>query len=516
MKQQNSTSSYFRALLHNRTLLFCAVFVTVLCYGFAITHYSIGVDDVARNYYFSRTEAWNMIQQGRLLHLLLNAVTHSIDWIPFFTEFVGASFFCLSALLYCGLLQTVCEGKLSTTALVAFTAVYLSSSINVEKFLYHLDVIATMISYCACALGLLCAYRLVACKEIRAAIPSVLFVICAVASYESYISLYICGVFAILILEILKDPERCSFSFLLRSGLKYALILIAAVLIYYGAVAAVQYLSGQPRTASPYNAWDASESGYFAIFCSILRNIFTYFCNSLVIRYRPIWIFCAVSSAGGLLVLWMALRRRNVWLIPCFAALFLSNFCIHIILGGFHPRIAQTFCFYVGFLVLLGTAWCERKKAARTVAVVCVSLLVFVQSADMNRWFYNDYVRYQKETFVINTIATKLLDNYDLSKPVVFTNCPSHWQEDSGYLMTRLYEGSDVNGNSVIYWCGNTVTDYCPTFASDLFRLHGYDFLISPTREQAQRAQTLAEGMPAWPQEGCIREFKDVIVVNFG
>ena len=147
MKQQNSTSSYFRDLLHNRTLLFCAVFVTVLCYGFAITHYSIGVDDVARNYYFSRTEAWNMIQQGRLLHLLLNAVTHSIDWIPFFTEFVGASFFCLSALLYCGLLQTVCEGKLSTTALVAFTAVYLSSSINVEKFLYHLDVIATMISY---------------------------------------------------------------------------------------------------------------------------------------------------------------------------------------------------------------------------------------------------------------------------------------------------------------------------------------------------------------------------------
>ncbi|MDY3225838.1 MAG: glucosyltransferase domain-containing protein [Candidatus Faecousia sp.] len=516
MNQTAPARDYFRDLLRNRALLFSAIFVTVLCYGFAITHFSIGIDDVARNYYFYGQESWNMIQQGRLLHLLLNGLTHAIDWIPFFTEFVGAALYCLSALLFCGLFQTVCEGKLSAISLIAFTVVYLSSSINVEKFLYHLDVIATMTSYCACALGLLYAYRAVALGERRAAIPAVPLVMCAIASYESFLFLYICGVFAILMLEILKNPKQCTFSALLRSGLHYALILIVAVLAYYGLVAAVQLLSGQPRSASPYTVWQDTESGFFPTFCSILSNILSYFHTSLSANYVPVRIFTAVSCAGGVLTLLLSLRRKNVWLIPCFAALFLSNFCIHIILGGFHPRIAQTFCFYVGFLVLLGTAWCERKKAARTVAVVCVSLLVFVQSADMNRWFYNDYVRYQKEAFVVNTIATKLAGSYDLSKPVVFTNCPSHWKDDSGYLMTRLYEGGDVNGNSVIYWCGNTVTDYCPTFASDLFRLHGYDFLVSPTREQARRAQKLAEGMPVWPQEGCIREFEDLIAVNFG
>ena len=131
----------------------------------------------------------------------------------------------------------------------------------------------------------------------------------------------------------------------------------------------------------------------------------------------------------------------------------------------------------------------------------------------MNRWFYNDYVRYEKESFVVHTLATKLLDSCDLSKPVVFTNCAT---VGDGYLNTHLYEGGDANGNSVIYWCSNTALDFCPNLTSELFRLHGYDFIRPATFEQAARANQLAKGMPVWPQEGCIREFDDVIAVNFG
>lgn len=514
--QPDNRQHYFRDLLQNRRLLFCAVFVTVLCYGFAITHYSIGVDDVARNYYFYSDGAGNMLHQGRLLHLLLNALTHAIDWIPFFTEFVGASLFCLSALLFCGLFQTVCDGKLSVASLAAFTAVYLSTSINVEKFLYHLDVIATMTSYCCCPLGLLYAWRFAVRGEKMAALPAVLLTMCAIASYESFLFLYVCGVFAILILEILKNPETWRFSALLKCGLWFALLLILAAVAYYGIVAVAQHLAGYAREFSRETVWKSADRGFFRTFSDILRGIAEYFRDSLLEFNRPVWIFCAASGGGGLLALWLALRKKNFWLIPCVLGLFLSNFCIHIVTGMFHPRAAQTFCLYVGFLALLGAVWCEQKKALKAIAAVCVSLLVFVQSADMNQGFYNDYVRYQKEAFAVNTLATKLLDGYDLSKPVVFTNCPQHWIEESGYLMTRLYDGCDVNGNSVIYWCGNTVTDFCPTFAADLFRLHGYDFVLSPTWEQAQKAQTLAKGMPVWPREGCIREFEDVIAVNFG
>ena len=385
MKRASPSPNYFYDILRNRVLLFCAVFVTVLCYGFAITHFSVGVDDVARNFYFYSQESGNLIQQGRLLHLLLNYLTRSIDWIPFFTEFVGASLYCLSALLFCGLLQTVGEGKLSTASLAAFTVVYLSTSINVEKFLYHLDVIAIMTSYCACALGLLYAYRFVSHKASTSAVPAVLLTICAIASYESFIFLYVCSVFAILILEILKNPEKNTFFSLLRSGLRYALILFAAIVLYYSCVVVVQHITMQLHTFTRGTVWNTSDKGLLDTFIVVCRNIVQSFRNSLEVHYRPIWTFLVVSCMGGLLAIILAFRRKNWWLLPCFVALFLSNFCIHIIFGSFHPRFAQTFCLYLGFLILLGVAFTERLHMTKPIAICLVSLLVFVQAADMNR-----------------------------------------------------------------------------------------------------------------------------------
>lgn len=140
-----------------------------------------------------------------------------------------------------------------------------------------------------------------------------------------------------------------------------------------------------------------------------------------------------------------------------------------------------------------------------------VALLVFVQSADMNRWFYNDYVRYQKESYAVHTLANKLLATRDTEKPVVFTNSPY-----SGYLDTALYPGRQVNGNSLLYWCGYAFQNKEQPFIAEVFQMYGYDFVRSPTEEQFDAACLAAETMPAWPKEGCIQEFEDFIVVNFG
>ena len=515
MNPSTQEADCFRQLLRNRALVLSALFVTLLCFGFAITHQSIGIDDVARNYYFYSDSAGNMIRQGRLLHVLLNSLTGAIDFIPFFTEFLGASLYCLSALLFCTLLQTVCEGKLSTFALIAFTTVYLSNSINVEKFLYELDLLAVMVSFCCCPLGLLYARRFVR-GDRRAAIPAVLLTMGTISSYESFLFLYVCVVFAILILEILNHPEKWRFSDVWKTGLGFALVLVAATGAYYLLVAVLRGITGLNTAFARETAWDTSEKGFGGALSGVLLTIIRYFRNSLQARYQPIAIFCAVSGLGGLLILRLSRKRKNLWLIPCFLGMFLSNFIIQIMFRSFPPRTAQTFCFYVAFLVLLMAAWWERKPLGRAVAPIALCLLVLIQSADMNRWFFNDYVRSEKEGYVVHTLATELQSGYDLSKPVIFTNCPDHWNKDGGYLMTRLYPGADVNGNSVIYWCGNTVTGYCPTFISDLFRLYGYDFLVSPTTQLAQAAQEAAKGMPIWPQEGCIREFDDFIAVNFG
>ena len=93
----------------------------------------------------------------------------------------------------------------------------------------------------------------------------------------------------------------------------------------------------------------------------------------------------------------------------------------------------------------------------------------------------------------------------------MFTNTPK-----TRYLDTAVYPGRQVNGNSVIYWAVNAFENPTQPFVKELFFMHGYDFIHSPTAQQNERAHKVAETMPAWPQKGYMQELEDIIVVNFG
>lgn len=487
------------------------VFVTVLCFGFTITNFSIGVDDPSRNYYLYSNNLGSMIQQGRLMHIVLNSLTHSVQFVPFFTDFTGAALYALSTLLYCALFQYVAGGKISSAALTGFCCVYISSSVLVEKYIYHLDVIAVMLSYCLSAVALLYGFRFVKEKKPRLFILACVCLMGALGSYESFLFLYFCGVFGIFILEIVVNKENKSFMELLREGLQYAAILLVSVVIYYSLVYFLQVFTGQHGVFVRDNFWTYSDVGAVATFLEITRSFINFFMDSIRARYLPILVFLLFSGIGFALCGILAFRLKNFWLLPCYFALWFGNFFIHYFSGSFMLRTAQTFCFFVGFVLLLLIDFSAVWDLLRKTVLAATVLLVFVQSADMNRWFYNDYIRYQKEVFAINTIATELVAECDLSKSVIFTGRP-----DFAYLNTAQYSGRQVNGNSVVYWSIEAFSDPTQPFVAELFRMHGYDFIRSPDEDQYRQAWELAESMPAWPQAGYMQEFEDFTVVNFG
>lgn len=511
MKKRNYWDILKQDILQNKLLFFWVILTAVLCFGFTITNFSIGVDDSARNYYLYGANYGNMIQQGRLMHVVFNLLTRTVQFIPFFTDFIGAALYALSALLFCALFQYITDSKFSSLALISFSCVYISSSIIAEKYIYHLDVIVTILSYSFSVLALLYAYRFVKEKKILLFWKATVFLMGALASYESFGFLYFCGVFAIFILEIAINGENKSFLTIMQEGIKYALILCAAMLLYYGLVYLTQFLTGQYGVYVRYNYWKESGLEILGAFLKLTEDFRNFFTESIRNRYLPILVFVMCSLVGAALSILLSVRRKNIWLLFCFAALWLGNFLIHYTAGSFMTRAAQTFCFFDGFVLLMLIASGEKCKFSKRMLAVAIVWLVFVQSADMNRWFYNDYVRYKKEVFVIDTIATELVGGYDISKPVVFSNKP-----EIDYLTTALYSGRQVNGNSMIYWSTDAWSDKTQPFVTEIFRMHGYDFVLSPTEEQYDQAMIEAKTMPQWPQEGCIQEFDDFIVVNFG
>lgn len=511
MSRKNYWNVLTQDIFANKTLVFLVILVTVLCFGFTVTNFSIGVDDPARDYYLYSNSVGTMIQQGRLMHVAFNYLTHTVRFIPFFTDFVGASLYALSALLFCALFQYVSDNRFGTAALAAFCTVYISNSVIAEKYIYHLDVIVTILSYCLCALALMYAYRFVKEKKGSMFLLSCVSLMGALGSYESFGFVYFCGVFAIFILEIIVKKEYWTFWSILCDGLKYALVLCVSMIAYYALVELMQMITHQNDIFIRYNFWADSGEGIVKTFLMATENIVRYFLDSIQSRYMPVLVFGMLSAVGFALFAFLTVRLKNPWLVLCYCALWLGNFLIHYANGNFIARGAQTFCLFTGFVILILVDVTLCRNVLKQIVCCLVTLLVFVQSADMNRWFYNDYVRYQKESFVIHSVATRLVAECDLSKSVVFTNNP-----DFRYFDTQMYPGRQVNGNSVLYWSVYAWEDPTQPFVTELFRMHGYDFVRSPDEEQFAQAHIAAESMPSWPQEGYLQEFDDFIVVNFG
>ena len=511
MKKRTYWNVLTEDILKNRVLVLSVLFTAILCFGFTITNFSIGVDDSAGSYYLYGTSKGTMIQQGRLLHVALSRLTGAIEFLPFFTDFTGAVLFSVSALLYCGFFQYMTGSRLSLAALASFACLYISNSILVEKFIYHLDVIPTMLSYCFSPLALMYGFRFVKEKKDALFLKTVAALIPALASYESFATLYFCGVFAIFLLEIIVNQEKKAFRAILLEGLWYAAALILAMAVYYTLVYLIQVLTGQDGIFVRYNYWAESGRGLVGTFLHLTEKFIGMFRDFYLARYLPVRLFLLASLLCLPLSLFWALRRKNGWVLLCFAALWLGNLLIHYVSGNFMTRTSQTFCFFGGFTTILLLEAVKPKRLLKALTACAMALLVFVQSADMNRWFYNDYARYQKEAFVVNSVASALAGSYDLSKSVVFTG-----SIDTGYLDTALYSGRQVNGNAMLYWSMDAFGDKTQPFVREIFRMHGYDFILSPTPDQYDRAQEAAQTLPAWPNAGSIQEFSDFIVVNFG
>lgn len=188
----------------DKLIIISTILTAVLAYGFTIVNFSIGVDDPAATYYLHSNEFGSMIQQGRLSHVAIEALTGFVTIIPFFNNFLGVSLFVISSWILCGVFQYVTDNAFSNYSLAVFAGVYISFSIINEKFIYDLDVVATMLSYLCFSLSLLYSYQAVFEKNRMACWGAVGTLIISISSFESFPFLYISGAFFLFLIKILR------------------------------------------------------------------------------------------------------------------------------------------------------------------------------------------------------------------------------------------------------------------------------------------------------------------------
>ncbi|MGV8907004.1 MAG: glucosyltransferase domain-containing protein [Acetobacterium sp.] len=533
LKELKENINYF---LNSRWFMILLLTVTIMSFGFTLTHPSISVDDTAMNYYYRQNE---LLAQGRFFQVFIDKILGIYNFRPFVLDYLAILCLAAAAVLWCSLFKKVSENKLKSIVYVFFACFFVSYPLITEIFIY-------MGSDFEIGLG-------------HAMIPLILFILSSdtkkpnkpgtyilasllialtLSLYESFADVYLFGIFAILILRFLYSGDSRKFKAVFLRGLYFVIPLIIGVIfrVLIDMTLKLVLHLGTSTNASKEIHWDHGiMQNLPKLFEGVVLN---YFYNALV--YLPITFLVIAVGATIFMMFWHGFKHRSLTITVLYLGSILSLFSLTIIQGIDTPyRACLVFSVFTAFIFMLLLQFIEEGKfriEIKKAFVVVLCIFLIWQLNDINRWFYVDYMRYEEEVNVVNQVAMEIRSNYDLEKPVVFLgdyklsdNINQYTYVEKSSLAGILYENLtgvvsdgkyaykfvETNGDSFLDWAVGWNFENNVSEAHKFFKDLGYDFKAD-NYAMREKAYLLAKDKPQWPQKGSIFETDEFIVVNFG
>ena len=530
-------------------------------YGFAVTHSAIGMDDTAISLYFDEGLApyvgrWTLFVLNKLFHI------HIGEYAPYLTELLSVVLLLLSVTLWCVLWRRVCEPrvKLPMWAYAVTAGLFLSCPLISEVFVFYLHN-GVCTGYGVTALALLCLLDSLAVQggrkeTVRGTLLSGLLLCVALGFYESFVIVYAMGaVMVFLLIRILygKRGEGAAYrtGFLAWAGRGASAL--AAALLGRTVMLAVLKLTFSLERLSIYNVQYRSFFG--DIFTKenelqmVLKRFFMkYYVNALT--YFPITVLVAALAVIGLALVCISIRKKDAMLVAGYLAILLLPVAMSLLEGlATRYRSAQyvpLVSAYAALLVFLFLYSCKPLPALIGVCGALLAILLVNQCVEMNRWFYVDELKYEDTRRVMEQIAYDLETTADLSKPVVFRGAyrvpyeiakeayvgfdtwqyravcritdsiDEHLKEKYYAADAPAYVSAEMPLVSTLQWGVTAFDGTCGQLIA-FWRMHGIGGIQCVTDlaviEEAEQLRS-SVNMPAYPQEGYIRDCGDYLIIN--
>lgn len=545
----------FMDLCKNKCYVLPLALAAILSYGFMITHPTVGIDDTPYAYYF---QEGLVAIVGRWVLYLLNKVLSIGEFAPLVTDLAGVLIFMMAVTVWAALFRVILQKRVPEWGYLFFAAIFLSCPLISEVYTYYLHN-GISIGY-LCAGVSLCFLRQwwERQREISWFAGAVCFLWIAAGCYESFMVVWLSGVFLLLLTENYGGVERS----VLRSLCMSAAAAFCAVALRSLMTAAVTgifglgYLREQAvhRSVTEMASW-IFESGAGAQFAMILKRVYVMY-GVFAFAYLPIKIFVLASAFLFLYGIYGSIRKRNGWILVLTIGSFIAAFLLVVIEGKttlyrsaqFLPVIcgygALLLCFCLQEVknssLVSGRNKLKRFCSGAVIFVLCV--ILWNQCTDMNRWFYVDHMKYEAAKETMSRIAHELKSNFaSVDKPVLFTGTYQiprdliqaayvPYDSETFYRMRRWTDPIDEHLLEKFYrdygvWVAQTpalsVIEWGRyAFDTDeelvrFFRMHGQELLPYLQPENYAAAEVYSLDLPGFPQEGSIVDMGDYIIVHF-
>jgi len=535
----NEYKKSIKGFITNYRYMLPTLFTAVLSFGFFITNSVISTDDTAFAVYM---EDYEFIRQGRFGSLLIQQIFPVYEYTPFFVDFISIVLLFVAALLFAALFKVVSKDKLHPFSYVLFSCLMMSYPLINEAFVYMCLVFTISLSFVLVAAALICIQSFFDTRKWYHLLISVLLLILAVSLYESFAAVYICGVFAILIIKFFYGDERDkTFKTVFLKGIVFLAVLAVAIVLEACIAKAFLY----------FMKLETSRISENALFWTLIgkRETLLQLCRTSLVQilfysfwYPPITVYVFSIGLAVLLSVISAVKQKKVLIVLLFFGLVLSTVILSIVQGIASPaRTCQAYYIFTAFVIMLAVNFIlcmEKKIVLKKCVMAAACLLIFHQAHILHQYFYLEYQRSVEERNIMSAVADRLNEHYDMSKPVVFKGSVSleitkdkRLRTSSDGFRLKLVKkiasvmgkeqlGKEVAGakfvktnvNSTINWGKGAFGNQDQLYI--YFRMVGYYF-NEATPEMQKEADGYLSQMDEWPAKNSILETDEYIIVNF-
>ena len=483
----------------NRLLIFLLALVTLLCYGFTVTHYAIGVDNTYGSFYYNQG---GLIAQGRLTLSLIDKLIMPLDGTPFWSNLMGTIILYIAVLTWCGYLFIVSKEKLPKPALIIFGTVMISYPMINETFIYN--PWSFSISYLLCALSLIAYEKLSESFGWGRLISVFVFLFFLISLNESFAPVFLLGLLFSMILRYVFNPgSEPKLNASSRYFFLAVLILFAAAVTEHFTALALKRILVYQFGGGANNDIEWMQYGIlFSLKSLSIGIIYRYFLAAY--WYFPITLLLTVSVVAVVLAVYFAIKRKRAIILLLFLGLFLALIALSLVKGHVtHYRTCSAFAPFIAFILMVCFS-VFNKKPQQIIFVILMLVLVINQTRILNNWFVNDYMRYENDKEIALHTAKDLESGFDVTKPVVFAGDTA---------MAPQVKKVASNGLPIIGWATNAGQG--DSQMHQFMLMHGHEY-VSGTQSMIDNGRMLAESQAEYPKAGYIVDYGEFIVVNFG
>jgi hypothetical protein len=510
----------------NIPLLIAVTIALFFTFGIKLFLYSIGKDT---GVFFMDSDNYlaNLTFSRWGLYLLHKSWYYLREFNPILPFFVAVCLIWLFTIFWCYIISIFSKNTDKNNKLIPFALLFMTSPVWAEQFYFTFQAAETSFTILLCPYIIYMLYKAFLENETRQLIFAFILLVFMISIYQAVLPLFCCGVFVcFLIFQENSDYEPQLYRNLC---IKFFITILAAVTCYLVITKMIAVFIIRRNTYQVGKIFWGTMPIKKGIINILVHGYMITIGHIPVIR-KIVEPIIAKSAQSGMqtaaFVSSMAQILGNIFLLPV-AFLFitrifaiirkkipsgrrityflagisvpLSLLFLSILSGNFSPTRAQfvlpfAFAFMVFFLLN------NYKKHVVTIITIMAVLISVYQTEVSAQLFYSDHLRYQDDLYLAMDLDRRIAPlQPEIEKlPIAFVGTHkiiSHASDLSGQEIGRsLFESYDQRGIEFLYSLGKKYK--------------------APDENQREQAKYIAESMPSYPSDGCVRLAQNMIVIK--